>query len=679
MTDIPIEHLSRTKPQTIARFKYLDIVTFSDLLNHFPTRYENFSLISALNRIQAGEKVTVQGIIQKAENVYTKRGFKIQKVLLKDDNGSIELIWYNQPYLIHTLGVGAKLSVAGEVKQSIQSFSMQPVEYEVIHNDLPTIHTGRLVPIYPETGGLSSRTIREKVWQVIEKQNALISEWLPDELLKNNFLIDENQAYNSVHFPKSLKEVESARKRLSFDEFFSIQLATHLIKKEWKKETVGHIFTSHGQSKIDHFVQSLPFQLTQAQRKAVQDILSDLMEKTPMNRFLQGDVGSGKTVVAAIASYFTHLNGYQSFYMAPTEILAQQHYETFKKLFQHLPVTIGLQTGSKKVIIKKKTPKSQYDIIIGTQALLHTQPEMSQIGLVIVDEQHRFGVAQRALLKQKGVNPHLLTMTATPIPRTVALTVYGELDMSVLDEMPTGRLPVKTYFVAPHKRQSAYEWIKKHITDGNQVFVICPLIEESEVETLKSIKAAKAEYENLKLIFSKSNVALLHGKMKPAEKEAIMNQFKTRTCQILVSTSVVEVGIDIPNATIMIIEGAERFGLAQLHQLRGRVGRSDKQSYCLLYSDAQDERSRRRLSFFSKTLSGLELAEYDLKIRGPGDLFGTRQHGYRDLKIASFSDLPLIEATRRAVNFFMNTYNLKDFPEVAKRIEKYKVHLITRD
>jgi ATP-dependent DNA helicase RecG len=395
--------------------------------------------------------------------------------------------------------------------------------------------------------------------------------------------------------------------------------------------------------------------------------------------------GSGKTVVAALAAYLAYLNGFSTLYMAPTEILAQQHYATIAKIFEKTRVVVGLQTGSQKAIKKAKggsaTVQSAklYDIIIGTHALLTESVQIDKIGLVIIDEQHRFGVKQRAMLKRKGFNPHLLTMTATPIPRTVALTLYGELDLSVIDEMPKGRLPIKTWAVPQVKRADAYEWIKKQMkAQKTQTFIICPLIEESEVETMKSVKAAKMEYEHLKQsVFKDWRVGLIHGKLKPIEKTDAMNKFKNKQYDVLVATSVVEVGIDVPNATIMIIEGADRYGLAQLHQLRGRVGRGDKQSYCILFSDS--EQSNNRLQFFAKTNSGMKLAEFDLKIRGSGDIYGLKQHGYANLKVATFADLDLINQTKRATQDFLTKSDLNDFPKIKDRVVRYGLKEIARD
>lgn len=676
-----LDLLPRTKSVTVQKFKLLDINTFEDLLTYIPSRYEDYSIISPIYKLQEGEKVTVKGRIVKAKNVYTRSHLKIQKVVLEDETGKIEITWFNQPYLIQMLKPGMLFSVAGEVKRFLNVLSLQPSEYEIIKSEnQELIHTGRLVPIYSEKKGLSTKTIREKINYALQSLETKVDdmEWLPEDIKEFNNLINEIEAYKQIHFPKDKESAGKARQRLAFDELFTIQLSNALIRKEWKEEQVGtklDIVTY--KKEVDDFITNLPFELTTAQKKVIEDIFTDLGKKTPMNRFLQGDVGSGKTVVAAIATYVAYLNGLQTLYMAPTEILVQQHYATIANLLANTSVDIGVQTGSQKSV--KKGSAKTFDILIGTHALLNEWLQLDKVGLVIIDEQHRFGVKQRAMLKQKGFNPHLLTMTATPIPRTVALTLYGELDLSVIDEMPKGRIPIKTWVVPPSKRSNAYTWIQNKMkTEKTQTFIICPLIEESEVETLKSVKAAKVEYEYLKNeVFKSMKLGLLHGKLKPAEKIEIMSKFKAKEFDVLVATSVVEVGIDIPNATIMIIEGAERYGLAQLHQLRGRVGRGDKQSYCMLFSDTPETSGR--LQYFAKTLSGMQLAEFDLKSRGSGDIYGIRQHGYTDLKVASFADVELIQETKNAATYFMNHYTLKGFPKLKERVDKYGLREVARD
>ncbi len=690
-----IELLPSTSSVTIRKLKSLGINTYFDLLNYFPSRYEDYSLITKISGIQEGETVTIKGKIIEAKNQYTRSRITIQKVLISDDTGIIEVSWFNQPYLIRVMKIGETISISGLVKRFGSKIVIEPKEYEIGDK---RIHTGRVVPIYPEKKGLSIKTIREKIHAILvltSEVRTRLAETLPKETIEFNSLIERQDAYEQVHFPDSLESANKARERLAFDELFSIQLSSYLVKQEWKKEKVGNRFkveTRHTKS-LQAFIDNLPFELTSDQNKVINEIISDLKKITPMNRFLQGDVGSGKTVVAAIASYLSFLNGYQSVIMAPTEILAQQHYLTIVNLFKKVKkIKISLITSSQykvssikyknsaKNILNTKYSILDTDILIGTHALLNQKLKFKKVGLVVIDEQHRFGVNQRALLKEKTLNAHLLTMTATPIPRTVALTLYGELDLSYIEEMPKGRQIIKTYLVPREKRSRGYQWMKEQITKYNsQIFIVCPFIEESVVETMKSIKAVKIEFENLKNIFSEFKLGLLHGKMKSAEKEKAMSDFKSGKINILVSTPVVEVGIDIPGATIMLIEGAERFGLAQLHQLRGRVGRSDKQSYCFLFTENQTDKTNKRLDFFCKNYLGIKLAKFDLENRGAGNIFGTEQHGFVDFKIASLSDFELIDKTKKAVEYFVGKYDIKDWEELKKGTKMYRKEEISRD
>ena len=686
ITTTTIDSLPRTSTVTIKRLKKLGIQNYLNLLYYFPFRYENFSLISPISRLQPGESVTLQGQITEIKTDYTRRGLTIQKAVLQDDSGQIRIVWYNQPFLVKLLE-NKRISIAGSVESYRGSISFSPKEYELINFEgfIP-IHTGRLVPIYPQTYGISSRTIREKIYYVL--QQFLESphndqEFLPKSILDEFSLSEQQDAISKIHFPKNTSELETARSRIGFDELFIRMLSSRLVKQEWEREKITKPFRFDDgiNTKILEFIKKLPFHLTHSQERSAFEIIDDLKKNTPMNRFLQGDVGSGKTVVAAIAAYASYLNGYQTLVMAPTEILAMQHYNTISNLFKNFKLKVALQTQSHKTFTKEKNKNDEYHIVIGTQALISDYVTFDKVGLVVVDEQHRFGVKQRAILKQKGSHPHLLSMTATPIPRTVSLTIYSELDLSTIDEMPKGRLPIKTYVVPDIKRTSGHAWIKDKIThEGVQVFIICPLIEESESETMQSVRAATKEYEHLKnVVFAKYKVALLHGKLKGAEKDKIMQDFKDKKYDILVSTSVVEVGIDIANATIMVIEGAERFGLAQLHQLRGRVGRGAKQSYCFLYTSTKEDFDKKRLHFFAKNNSGMKLAEYDLKVRGPGEVFGTRQHGYSELKIADLSNTQLIYKVQKGVDIFMKKYKLKDYPILKTMINTQQIDKIARD
>ncbi|MFQ5452001.1 MAG: ATP-dependent DNA helicase RecG, partial [Candidatus Paceibacterota bacterium] len=697
----PIASLPRTAVRTIQRLQKLDIHTLFDLINHFPSRYEDYSRIIKIHNTPrytsrsdqydtgAPKKVTIQGVIDSFTNIPTRRGLHIQKTVVRDDTGSVEVTWFNQPYLQQVLRTGTRVSLSGTISIFGGSYSLKPESFEILHSSTRPIHTARIVPIYPETRGISSRTIREKVYYVLQAYHDKIQELLPKKLVKQHDLTAEDKAYQHVHFPDTKSNIALARTRLAFDEFFVMQMSARLVRQEWERQKVGHkLNTSKYMHLINSFIKTFPFKLTSAQKRSVKEILADLEESHPMNRLLQGDVGSGKTVVAAIAALAVHLNGYQTLVMAPTEILAQQHFETLTRSFANCKqdINISLITSSSKP--KKQEIKQgnqvgwQANIIIGTHALISKKASFDNVGLVIVDEQHKFGVTQRADFRKKGTNPHLLSMTATPIPRTVFLTLYGELDVSVIDEMPKKRKKVKTYVVPPRKREDAYAWIKSLIKkEGLQVFIVCPLIEESDKETMQQVRAAKAEYERLKNeVFPNFKVGLLHGKMKAKEKQNAMQKFSNGKLDILVSTPVVEVGVDIPNANIIMIEAAERFGLAQLHQLRGRVGRSEAQAHCLVFTDIQDPAVLKRLETFARVSSGFELAEYDLKRRGAGEMYGTRQHGESALKIASFSQTSLINASQSAVREFMKKkYKIGNYPALGARLASYRIHQISRD
>ncbi|MBI2599366.1 ATP-dependent DNA helicase RecG, partial [Candidatus Daviesbacteria bacterium] len=500
-----------------------------------------------------------------------------------------------------------------------------------------TLHTGKLVPVYPETMGLTSKWFRTKIAQVLPLVSSKLQDPLPEFI--QDTMISLTDALQKIHQPKDYKEVERAKERLSFDELFYVSLATLKARKEWSKKPLVAPLTIYSDA-LEEFTGKLPFTLTNAQKRVIEEVIGDLKKNQPMNRLIQGEVGSGKTVVTAIIIYLVYLNHYKTLFMAPTEILAFQHYSTISNLLEPLGIKVGIYTGS------KKSKDIIADVMIGTHALLFEKLIPKDVGLVVIDEQQRFGVEQRTLLRSKAKLPHFLTTTATPIPRTVALVLYGDLDLSTIDELPKNRQQIKTYVVPNRKRNDAYKFIEKKIKEGDQAYLITPLIEESE--TLQSAKAAKVEFAKLKKVFPKLKLGLLHGRLKGKEKEEVMQKFKDRSIDLLVSTSVVEVGMDVTNATIMVIESAERFGLAQLHQLRGRVGRGPKQSYCLLFMGAEDSNSKSRLKNLEKINDGMKLAELDLKIRGSGEIFGIRQSGRFEFKLASFSDIHLVEKTRQA-------------------------------
>jgi len=645
----PVSQVSRAYKMFAGRLEKLGISKVEDFLFHIPFRYDDYSLVSKIGQIQAGEIITIKGTVEEIRNQYTRRFKTLQRATIKDDTGSIDVLWFNQPFLTKAITKGDLVSLSGKAEMDGNKIQMIAPDYEIIFNN-QTIHTGRLVPIYPETRGISSKWLRRQVFKLLEEKSQ-INEFLPDILIKNNNLMSLSSAIEKIHFPNDLNEAEKARERLAFDELFELQLSALIRKKAWEKNTIKKPWESF-QEKIDKFIKQLPFELTNAQKKAIGEISNDLTSKKPMNRLLEGEVGSGKTVVGAVAMYVAFLNGFQSAFMAPTEILAQQHFKTISEFLSPFKIKVELTTGS------TKKPIGDFDIIIGTHALVYSKVKFKKLGLVIVDEQQRFGVKQRTIIKEKGENVHLLTMTATPIPRTVALTMYGDLDLSILNQMPVGRKLVKTWLVPPEKRDGAYTWIEKQIKEQeDQIFIVCPFIEESE--TMVTIKAATKEFERLKTdVFPNLKLGLLHGKLKAKEKQEILNAFRAKEFDILVSTPVVEVGIDIPNATVMLIEEADRFGLAQLHQMRGRVGRSDKQSYCLLFTSSKNPTTIERLKALETLYSGAELAELDLKLRGPGQIFGTSQHGRQVLKVASFSDFALIEKTKKEA--------IKIFPEISK-------------
>jgi len=678
----PIGGLFMVGPIYAKRLEKLGIQTAEDLLYHFPFRYLDYSLISPINQVQPGETVTIRGTISLVKNEYTRHGKKIQRAQVTDGTGQIEIIWFNQPFLIKTLKIGEGYRFSGKIDWFGRSRVILSPEYESVKTN---VHTGRLVPVYHETSRITSKWLRSRIVWLMKQIKEPMVDFLPETLRKKYELLEFNQAIKTIHFPQDLKDVQIAKKRFAFEELFLLQLEVCQRKKRWEKEKLAFKFFVD-QEKIMQFLQNLPFTLTSAQKRVCREILNDLRQDQPMNRLLEGDVGSGKTVVAALAIYVAWLNGTQSALMAPTEILAQQHYQTLKQLLEPLGLNIVLLTGSVRPLAishsreaGSRSAGQPFDIIVGTHALIYKRAQFQKLGLVIIDEQHRFGVAQRGELIKKaclptGRSPHLLTMTATPIPRTIALTLYGDLSLSVLDEVPPGRQKIKTWVVPPQKRQSAYEWVREQVKDcGGQAFIICPFIEASE--TLQSVKAAKVEFENLvKKIFPDLRLGLLHGKMKSQDKNDVMTKFREGQLDILVSTPVVEVGIDIPQATIMLVEGAERFGLSQLHQLRGRVGRSDKESYCLLFTEILTGKPFQRLKALEKINVGMKLAELDLTLRGPGEIYGTAQHGFFDLKVATFTDLDLIEKTKKAAQEFL--LQIAQYPLLQAKLKKDKIKTI---
>jgi len=689
--DTPIQQLNRVGKASAQRLKKLGIENVADLLNYYPFRYEDFSQIIPINKLIPGETATIKGRIELLNN---RRSFRkrmiITEAFINDDTGQIKAIWFRQPFITKLIKVGDEVFLSGKVEGDLlENYFSNPL-YEKVKTE--QTHTARIIPLYPLTEGLSQKQIRFLIKSVIPAVS-LIEEWLPQEIIKEESLITLREAISQIHFPDNFQTLATARQRLKFDELFLIQLQSQLIKQELKKSQASGL--KFHQEKIKRFVANLPFQLTNAQRKASWEIIQDLEKTKPMNRLLEGDVGSGKTIVAVMAALNVILNNKQVALMAPTEILAKQHYQNICKILKDYPINICLLTNSfveviglrSSVIINKKSKTAQkkeiikmiesgkIDLIIGTQALIQEKINFKSLELVVIDEQHRFGVEQRKTLREKSGNlqtsPHLLSMTATPIPRSLALTLYGDLDLSVLDEMPKDRKKIITKLVAPPNREKAYDFIKNQINLGHQVFVICPLIEESDK---LGVKAATTEFEKLQQeIFPQYKIGLVHGKLKAKDKEKIMKDFSENKLNILVATAVVEVGIDIPNATVMIIEGAERFGLASLHQFRGRIGRGPAQSYCLLFTDSWAEKTQERLKALINCNNGFELAEIDLKLRGAGDLYGLQQSGFLNtLKIASLTDFALIKKTKdQAEKLLANNPHLENLPELQEKLNLF--------
>ncbi len=642
--DSLVGDLNGVGPVLAAKFTQLGINNVAELIDYYPRRYNDYSELTSISMLHPGI-VTIEAKISSATGRYVRRGMHITEAIASDSSGSVRLVWFNQPYRSNSLKAGARYFISGNYELKQQRFSIMNPAVELA-SDFP-INTARIVPIYKETKGLTSRQIRSAIQQVMPLIESL-PDALPREIAKNHNLVDFSTAIQGIHFPKTAEKLEIARHRLGFEEVFRLSLASLLNKKENQKLVAPPIKFDEKIAKA--FVAELPFMLTDAQKRSTWQIYLDLQKSQPMNRLIEGDVGSGKTVVATMAALMAIKQGWQVALMAPTELLARQHADTIYKLLKPLGMesVVGLLVGSLSPAQKSKAhsavSEGKVQFIIGTQALIQEKVDMHKLALIIVDEQHRFGVEQRKTLMSKaGHMPHVLSLTATPIPRSLALTLYGELDISIIDVKPSGRLPIITKLVSPNSTKPIYEKIIKELESGRQMFVVCPLIKDSE---LVNAKSAEKVYEELrKGSFKKWRIGLLHGKMKPADKNQIMTLFVDHKLDILVSTTVIEVGVDVPIASVMLIEGPERFGLAQIHQLRGRVGRSSEQGYCyIMLSDSKAP--SRRLKALESSNDGFKLAELDLEIRGPGAIYGTSQHGDLDLRIAKLSDVKLISAAR---------------------------------
>ena len=638
--------------KTLAKLNKLNIFTPLDLLYHFPTRYIDFSHITEIKNVQENENFTITGQLLNFQNIFTRSQKNLQKAVVADKTGQINLLWFNQPYLSKNFKIGDTYSFAGAI-------SIFQNKKTIISPVSGQYHTGKIIAIYPETSGLTSNWFRKTIQNFLPKLLFNISETLPQDVLKKYQLLDLQKSLSQIHSPTNSNFLKQARHRLAIEEILSLQANSYLAKKQWLTKKPQIILKSNQtiNQKIDKLISTLPFVLTKSQNEVWQELKTDIINpKKVTNRLLQGDVGSGKTIIALLACYLTHLNNSLSLLIAPTEILANQHFQTFKTILKSTKVPLFLLTGSKKIDLKKVP---QNGIIIATHAIIYQKENLNQkVALLIIDEQHKFGVKQRSFLGDSTSLPHCLTMTATPIPRTISLTLLGNLDLSIINTMPLNRLSVKTFLVPPQKIPQCYSWIEDQINITKcQAFIVCPFIEISE--TMQSVKSATNEFKKLSSIFPKLKLALLHGKIKPKDKEKIIADFQKNKINILVTTPIIEVGVDIPNSSIMIIQSAERFGLSQLHQLRGRVGRGLLQSYCYLFTDSTNDKAQNRLKFMEKNSNGLKIAEYDLKTRGPGEAFSVVQHGFPSLKIANFSDAELISVSQKILTDLLKEKNFK--------------------
>ena len=675
--DAPVDRLRGVDTKLTARLKRLDVETIRDLLYLFPRRHEDYSTAVKISELSPGEECTVVATVWEAREVAKgpRGGRRDTEAVLSDETGNLKVIWFGQRYLARSLKPGSQIAISGKASVFRGQLVFENPEHEILDATGSGVHTGRLVPIYPLTEGLTRRNMRRLTWQAVQNWVGGLEDALPDDILARTKLMPLLDAVYQAHYPKEMETWELARRRLAFDELFTLQLAV-LARRRKQHDNLKGIEIIAPANVIDGFYKTLPFPLTKAQRRCIQEIEADFRAGTPpMSRLLQGEVGSGKTVVALSALLSVAAAGHQGAMMVPTEVLAEQHFQSIGNLLSGLarpvqephllsvylehmdrPVSIGLLTGSSRAPVKRELTKmaadGTLDILIGTQALIQEGISLPKLALAVADEQHRFGVMQRSALQERGQeNPHTLIMSATPIPRTLSLTLFGDLDISTIDEMPAGRQKVATKWLKPEQRDTAYGFIRKQVEEGRQAFVVCPLVDESE--TIES-KAATEEYQRLSQdIFPDLSLGLLHGRMPGKEKDKVMRQFRDGELDILVTTPVVEVGIDVANATVMMIDGADRFGLAQLHQFRGRVGRGEHKSYCILMSNTNSEIAKERLSALARIHDGFQLAEVDLELRGPGDFFGTRQSGLPSLKMAHISDRELLELARNEATMLM--------------------------
>ncbi len=671
--DRPIESLTGVGKQLAEKLARLNIATAGDLIHHYPRRYDDFSKIIPIRLMRPGN-VTFKGEVERVVGRYARaRKLHLTEAIISDGTGTVKAIWFNQPYLAKTIPTGTPVLVSGELKFKNSDLAMQSPAIEAVEEGKLTKNTARIVPVYPETEGLSSKQLRSIILPLLPLV-ATTEESLPEAIVESAKLMPLERALREIHFPVSQAQLAKARARLAFEELWYLILTSLVIKHEIKTESAPAIIFKVEAAKA--FVDALDFEMTPHQKQSAWEIFQDMAREQPMNRLLEGDVGSGKTVVATMAATMAMASGHQAAIMVPTEVLARQHAAKIGPLLATLgyeAVTVlGKQPPAERTAALKRLEAGGPLLVIGTQALLGEKVSFPNLGLVIIDEQHRFGVAQRQDLKAKsGRLPHLLSMTATPIPRTLQLTVYGDLDISVIEGLPPGRQPITTRVVETKKRDATYEFINAQIDAGRQGFVVCPLVEDSELMAAKSVTA---EFERLKAgPFKHRRLGLLHGRLTAPEKQAVMDAFAAGTLDLLVATSVIEVGIDVPNASVMLVENAERFGLAALHQLRGRIGRGVHPSHCFLVADSKAPGTVERLQALEKSQDGFRLAQIDLELRGPGQIYGRRQHGTLDVQLADIGDAKLLAAVRgEALKFLSDPGAMLKYPKVAAKVNSLK-------
>ncbi|UUV16228.1 ATP-dependent DNA helicase RecG [Clostridioides difficile] len=670
-----VQYVKGIGPKKADKLNKLGIFTLKDLLYYFPRQFEDRNNLKKIAQLEDGEKVTIKAVISSINTFSPKEGMTLTKIDVKDETGSAKLVFFNKSYIKNTFRPGDSILVFGKVKKKFNNLELTSCELEYLTNSPK--NTCRFMPVYQLTYGVTNKEIMSIIRTVLEDKDLIIQEYMPQRIIEKYRLCSIDFAVRNIHSPSSKESLKIALYRIVFEELLILQLGLFVFKSGRNKEDGIKFETSKDLKKI---ISALPFKLTKAQNRALDEIIQDMNLEKIMNRLVQGDVGSGKTVVALLALANCVLNGYQGALMAPTEILAGQHYISLTESLKDFGINVGLLIGSltkkQKDIVLEQIKNNEIDILIGTHALIEDKVEFNNIGLVITDEQHRFGVMQRNKLSLKGANPDILVMTATPIPRTLALILYGDLDISIIDELPPGRQPIETIAIEKSKRDRAYNnLVRREVESGRQVYIVCPLVEESETIEAKSavelVEELRAEY------FHDLRLGLLHGKMKSSEKDEVMGLFKNKEIDILVSTTVIEVGVNVPNATLMIIENAERFGLAQLHQLRGRVGRGSHKSYCVLIYDSKTDVCRQRMAIMEETNDGFKISEKDLEIRGPGEFFGTRQHGLPELKVANlFKHIKILKLAQQEARYILgedNNLQLKENMALKKEIiDKFK-------